>query len=136
MHNVAARGGGARASAHTRARLSLSLSLLPSLSFSPLRPDLLRERTRFADTDVLHPSKITDRDATDRRVGASPSASAAARGGYLAGYDAPVFGAPRAGTSDDLERIGLNIRSPSRGLISDADFGRGNTEFRAASNGR
>jgi len=48
---------------------------------------------------VLHPSKITDRDATDRRVGASPSASAMAAtttigGEYLAGHDALVFGAP------------------------------------------
>ncbi|KAL0124704.1 hypothetical protein PUN28_006511 [Cardiocondyla obscurior] len=78
---IDARGGGALTNgcmciaprAHIRSCLR---SLSPSSS--PLRPDLLREHTRFADTDVLHSSKITDRDATDRRVGATPSASAAA----------------------------------------------------------
>lgn len=86
---------------HTHTYTHAHVSLVPfPLSSSPLRPDLLRERTRFADTDLLHPSKITDRDAADRRVGASPGASAtaaAAGGECLAGARCTSFRCTRAG---------------------------------------
>lgn len=106
----------AAACAYTCARLSLAIEIWPT---SP--------STRFADTDVLYPSKSTDRDAPIDIRGASPCASVVASAGDgLCGARCTSFRCTRGISGGDLERIGLNIR-----WGVDVGFDVDETEFRA-----